>query len=350
MAARRGGRTGTLLRSITLAVALTVVAGACGGSGDGGGSGSGSGSGSSPGREKVSLRLDFALTGYHPGFFLAKERGYYEQQGLDVDIQPGTGSGDTIKLVGAGRNTFGFASQTVMALAVGKDEVPVKAIAGVIQKVPDAIFSRADSNIRTPKDLEGKTWGATANSSGEQAFPAFAKKTGVDVGKVRRVNVAVNAKLPAMVNGSIDWMTNFSFTKAAELDQQGVKYNMILYSDYLTILGHGLLASTSTIESKPDLVRKFVTASMRGLQEALDDPKAAVAAMVKENPELSDKSDLLEKQLTGMADFVHTDNSEGKPLGWQAPQDWDATVAFLKEYLGLGDVNAADLYTNDFVQ
>jgi NitT/TauT family transport system substrate-binding protein len=349
MAARRGRTSGTLLRSVTLALALTVAAGACGADGGAGG-GSGSGSGGGQGREEVSLRLDFALTGYHPGFFLAKEKGYYAEQGLDVDIQRGTGSGDTIKLVGAGRSTFGFASQTVMALAVGKDQVPVKAIAGVIQKVPDAIFSRADANIRTPKDLEGKTWGATANSSGEQAFPAFAKKTGIDAGKIRRVNVAVDAKLPAMVNGTIDWMTNFSFTKAAELDEQGVKYNMILYSDYLTILGHGLLASTRTIEEKPDLVRKFVAASMRGLQEALDDPKAAVAAMVKAHPELSDKSALLEKQLSGMADFVHTDNSEGKPLGWQAPQDWDATVAFLKEYLGLGDVNAADLYTNDFVQ
>jgi NitT/TauT family transport system substrate-binding protein len=347
MAARRGRTSGTLLRSVTLALALAVVAGACGADD---GSGGGSGSGGGQGREKVSLRLDFALTGYHPGFFLAQDKGYYAEQGLDVDIQRGTGSGDTIRLVGAGQNTFGFASQTVMALAVGKDEVPVKAIAGVIQKVPDAIFSRADSNIRTPKDLEGKTWGATANSSGEQAFPAFAKKTGIDVGKIRRVNVAVDAKLPAMVNGQIDWMTNFSFTKAAELDEQGVKYNMILYSDYLTILGHGLLASTRTIEEKPDLVRKFITASMRGLQEALDDPKAAVAAMVKAHPELSDKSALLEKQLAGMADFVHTDSSEGKPLGWQAPQDWDATVAFLKEYLGLGDVNAADLYTNDFVQ
>jgi NitT/TauT family transport system substrate-binding protein len=332
-------RRGLVLPAAVLLVALLVAG--CGGDGGAGGG--------AEARQKVSLRLDFGFTGYHAPFFLAQERGYYSDAGLDVTIRPGTGSGDTIKLVGAGQETFGFASLTVMTLAATKDQVPVRSVAGVIQKIPDAVFSRADRNITKPKDLEGKTWGHTPGSSGELAFPALAEQTGVDISKIRRVNMPVNAKLQAMINGRVDWITTFSFTQTAVLDKQGVDHNLILFADYLDILGHGLIVKSDMVQSQADTVRKFVGASMRGLEEALADPAAGVQAMTKARPELRENADVLTKQVTNMRDFVHTERSQGKPLGWVAPEDWQSTVDFLRKYLDMGPANVNDLYTNDFL-
>src|SRR5262249_26460269 len=141
-----------------------------------------------PAPEKASFRLDLVASGYHAPLVLAMARGYYADQGLDLEIGDGRGSTTTVRVVGAGTDTFGMASQATMALAVAEG-VPVRAIAGIIQKMPEGIISIQEAGISTPKDLEGRTMAYTPGSSGELLFPAFAAATGIDAARVNQVTV-----------------------------------------------------------------------------------------------------------------------------------------------------------------
>src|ERR1700726_1552207 len=105
--------------------------------------------------DTVTLITDFGYNGRHAYFFYALDRGYYRDAGLDVKIVRGQGSVDAIRQVGAGNAMFGFADAGSLALARGNDQVPVKLVAIVYAKPPQAIFCREDSGIKQPKDLEG---------------------------------------------------------------------------------------------------------------------------------------------------------------------------------------------------
>ena len=124
--------------------------------------------------QKVSVRLDWLPGSNHAALFLARERGYYKDAGLDVEILPGQGSVSTLQLIGSGNHTIGLASLSAMALANSKG-APIIAIAGIMQRGPEAVVALASSNITKPSDLEGKKFGAVPSGMGpEGAFAAGA--------------------------------------------------------------------------------------------------------------------------------------------------------------------------------
>lgn len=298
--------------------------------------------------ENVSLRLDWLPTGYHAPFFLALARGYYAGQGLAVDIQDGRGSSLTVKLVGAGTATFGLASLATMSLAVAEG-APLRAVAGIIQKMPDGIISLVEADIRSPKDLEGKRMAFTPGSSSELLFPAFALAAGVDDSKVVKITLEAGARLTTLLQGRADFMADWAFTQVPVIKAQGRTPSVILYADYgVNVLGHGLVTTIDVIKSRPAVVQGFVAASIRGIEEALNDPQAAVDAMLKYRQDLN--RDLLTEQLKGLRAHLHTKNSVRMPTGRFSRADWAATVDLLVKYMGIKRSVAIDeLFTNDFI-
>ena len=148
--------------------------------------------------DNVSVITDFGFNGRHAYFFVALEKGYYRDAGLDVRLIPGQGSVDAIRQVGAGNATFGFADAGSLVLARANDQIPVQLVAIVYAKPPQAIFCREDAGLKTPKDLEGNSIANPAGGSIPDMFPAFAKAAAIDASKVRWV-VASSSALPGLL-------------------------------------------------------------------------------------------------------------------------------------------------------
>ena len=148
--------------------------------------------------DSVSLITDFGFNGRHAYFFVALDKGYYKDAGLDVKILRGQGSVDAIRQVGAGNANFGFADTGSLVLARANDQIPVKLVASVYARPPQAIFCREDAGIKVPKDLEGRSIANPAGGSIPDLFPAYAKAVGIDATKVKWV-VASSESLPSLL-------------------------------------------------------------------------------------------------------------------------------------------------------
>src|SRR3954471_17159938 len=129
-------------------------------------------------KEKVTLLLNWYLYSEHAPFFLGKERGYFDQEGIDLEIQEGRGSGVTVQVVAAGTATFGYADVPTMMKAASKG-APVTAVGVALQTSPMSVMGFADKNIRKPEDIKGKTVAVTPGDSMSQIWPLFLKKTGL---------------------------------------------------------------------------------------------------------------------------------------------------------------------------
>lgn len=296
----------------------------------------------------VTFRADWTYKAVHAPVFLALERGYYAKEGLDVQFLAGSGSANAVKSVGSKSDTFGLADASVLARAVGEGS-PVKSIAVIQQANPIAVAARAD--IKTPKELEGKVLVTTAATGPAQFFPIFAKNAGFDAGKVTIANVAGNAQLSTFISGRGDAVTVYTNNELPLLQARtpDKTYTVFRYADFgVTLLNQALLAHTDTIAQNPELVRKFLRATLKAYEDALQTPSAAVDAFMKANP-TADRA-LLEKQLAASLALVRTPASQGKPVGWVAESDWVTTLDRLEKDLGMKNRLAPGAYyTNDLL-
>ncbi len=155
--------------------------------------------------EKVSVRLDWLPGADHTALFLAKERGYYKDQGLDVEILPGQGSVTTLQLIGAGNQTIGLASLSALALAASKG-APVIGIAGIMQRAPESVITLKTSGITKPSDLEGKKFGAVPGDQAQRLFDAFAEKNKIDMSTIKKITVNHASMYSSLISGDIDFI------------------------------------------------------------------------------------------------------------------------------------------------
>jgi NitT/TauT family transport system substrate-binding protein len=132
--------------------------------------------GASRALDDVTLITDFGYNGRHAHFFDALDQGYYRDAGIEVKIVRGQGSTDAIRQVGAGNAMFGFADLGTLILARANDQIPVKLVAAVYRKPPQAIFCREDSGLKRPKDLEGNRGCSPPTRSPASASSRSAKR------------------------------------------------------------------------------------------------------------------------------------------------------------------------------
>jgi NitT/TauT family transport system substrate-binding protein len=294
--------------------------------------------------EKVTFVTDFGYNGRHAYYFVALEKGYYARENLDVAIVRGQGSADAVKQVAAGTAQIGFADAAAVILGRGNDQIPVKLVAVVYAKPPHAIYVLKDSGIARPKDLEGKKLADTAFSAVPKLFDAYAKAAGIDAAKVTWL-VASSDTLPGMLTtGRADGIGQFTVGEPLLAKSAAPKQVFALsYADVgLDLYGNGIIASDALIKSNPDLVRRFVGATMQGLKDAIADPVAAGAIMNKQHREVD--ADIA----TGETKIVGT--LTGQPLGALDPARVKKTLDIVSGAYSLKHpVTPDDLYTPGFV-
>jgi NitT/TauT family transport system substrate-binding protein len=297
--------------------------------------------------EKVTLITDYAYNGRHAYFFDALDNGYYRDAGLEVKIVRGQGSVDAIRQVGAGNATFGFADAGSLILAHANDQIPVKLVAVVYRKPPHAIACREDSGLKKPKDLEGNVIAEAAAGAVPALFPAFAKAAGFDAQKVRWV-LASSESVPSLLAANkVPCIGAFTVSEALLRSQLApAKLILFTYSDAgLSYYGNGIVATDATISSKPDVVHRFVAATVRGMKDAFADPAAAGAIMHKIVPQVD--ATIAKKETEAVAELAQIPR---KPLGEIDPAGIEATLDVVKNAFKLATpVAAADVYAPGFV-
>jgi NitT/TauT family transport system substrate-binding protein len=298
-------------------------------------------------QDKASLRLNWYLGGLHVPFYYGKEKGIYAAEGIDLTINEGRGSANTVQVVAAGSDTFGLAdsSSVVLTAAKGAD---VKSVMSLLNTTGFSVVSLAESGIKTPKDLEGKKVAVTPGDPLGQLLQAVCKANNVDCNKITMVQVDPAAKVVMVLEKKADALLGGADDQFFLIKYKGATPAAMRYADFGgNIVGMTILTSGDTLKKNPDLVKRFVRATAKSWEEAKKNPGAAVDAAMKAKPDLNRQSTL--DQLMVDIELLDSKNSKGR-IGWGAQQDWDQTLAILKNYRDLQtDKTWTTFHTNEFV-
>ena len=286
-------------------------------------------------KDKVVLMLNWYLYSEHAPFFLGKERGFYDQEGIDLDIQEGRGSGVTVQAVAANTATFGYVDVPTMIKAAAKG-APVKSVGVALQLSPMSVMGFAEKNIRVPKDIVGKTVAVTPGDSMSQIWPLFLKKTGIKETDFKTVAGDAQTKLNAVMNGQADLLLGYVMDQAIKLQDATKKpVYPIRFADYgVNMISSGIVVNSETLKSKPDMVKRFLRATTRALEESEKNPEAAVDAMLKANSKAGVRETLIVglKQTTAL---YHTkETAKQRPLR-VSMSDVNESLELLAQYGGL---------------
>jgi NitT/TauT family transport system substrate-binding protein len=297
--------------------------------------------------DAVTLRLNWYLGGLHVPFYYGKEKGYYAAEGIDLTINEGRGSANTVQVVAAGSDTFGLAdsSSVITTAAKGGD---VKSVMSLLNSTGYSVVSLAETGIKTPKDLEGKRLAVSPGDPLGSLFQALAASNKLDMSKITLVQVDPAAKVVAVLEKRADGLLGGADDQYFLIKQRGLNPAALRYADNgANIVGMTIVTRTDLIKSNPDLVRRFVRATVKSWEEAKKNPGAAVDAALKVKPDLNRQSTL--EQLMVDIDLLDSKNSKGR-IGWGAQADWDQTLDLLKKYRDLSTTQPwTTFHTNEFV-
>ena len=302
-----------------------------------------------PAPQKVVFALNWFPVGDHAAYWVALEKGYYRQRGLDVDMQNSKGSGDSIAKVDTGRADVGLADSAVVIASAARG-TRIKVVGMVFDKSPLNIWSRKEAPITKPKDLEGKSVAAPPGDGQRQMFPAFARLNGIDASKVTWVNVEPAAKVPALaekrVDAVADYTTGLPFYEKAIGKGNAV---MLPWADHgFDMYSMSIIASEKTMKERGPVLKAFLEASYLGWRDVMSDPKSALEIFKKRVPEI-DVSIIEPNMMMGL-DLMKTDRYAKNGIGWMEEKKMCDSVDLVNTYMGVPTkVECKAVYTNEFL-
>ena len=296
---------------------------------------------------KASLRLDWKGGGQHAPFYLAKERGYYKDEGIDLDIISGSGSSDVVKQVGSKAVEFGVADALVLVQAA-EQRVPLTTVAAYYQRSPIVVLSPRSKPITDPQQLtQGVKLGSKKGSATFQGLRAFLAANDIPLEKVTLVDIGFGVQ-PLLVK-QVDAMMGFSMNEPIEAESAGLPVTVMAISDHgVDAYGLMIVSNPELIAKNPALVKGFLQATARGLSDATKDPAAAVAALTRaiSESDAAREAKVLDRTLP----YFQNDDKGAPGPGWQSEDRWEHTIAIAKK-LGLvdHDLSARRLFSNDML-
>jgi len=328
------------MKRLLTGIAAVALLAACAPSGQD----SGDDNGAAPPKDaaQVTLTLNWVPYGEHAPFYYGLEKGFYADEGIDLEIEPGSGSGNTIKAVAGGQTTFGWADTPPLLNGIASG-MPVKSAGVFLQKGPASIEFLADQNIKSIKDLKGKTVGGTPGDAMYATFPALLKANGMTEADVQVVNMDAANKIAQLAEGQVDAIMGFFHDQGPTIESRtGKQVDHLLFADSgLNMLGTGIVASNETLTGKKDLVGKFVRATQKSWAEAVKDPEAAAKAMV-DLAENEPPEKVLVEQLTLAEPLLQLDTA--KQPGHNSEDQWSDTIALMSQYAGLKNAGEPSTY------
>ena len=297
--------------------------------------------------KKIKFMLDWTPNTNHSGVYLAKDRGYYRDAGLDVEVlQPGQQG--ALASLGSGEVDFAVAvqEQLIPARAQG---VPVVSLAAILSTNTTSLVSLQNDNINRPRDLENKTYGGYGGNLERQLVETLVSCDGGDPNKVKWAEVGDVDYRAGLEQNKFDFAWLFDGWDVLRLQQQNVPINKITFADYQSCIPdwYTLLIATNEnkINSDPETVRAFMDATARGYKDAIADAPAAADSLLKAAPELD--ADLVR----GSQSYVATKLAKpGQMWGTQDTGSWSKFEEFLRNSkLTETHVDVNKAFTNDFL-
>lgn len=293
--------------------------------------------------EQIRLPMGYIANVQFAPWYVAVERGYFAAEGMELAFDYSWET-DGVRLVGAGELPFAIASGDQVILARSRG-IPVVTVASWWRKFPVAVVALEESGIRTPADLKGRKVGIPetfgASYIGWRALLAAAGLKEEDVS----LEVIGYTQVASLVEGRVDAAVVYANNEPVQLTQAGYRVVVIPVADYATLASNGLITSEKMLRERPQEVRRFVRAFLRGLEDTLKDPDAAFEACRKYVEGLDQNEAVQRAVLEATLPFWR-----GEPLGWSDPAAWEAMVKAMQE-AGLlsGPVEVEKAFTNEFL-
>jgi NitT/TauT family transport system substrate-binding protein len=258
----------------------------------------------------IKFSLDFKFEGPAAPFVVAIDKGYFKAEGLDVTIDTAGGSLEPINRVASGTYDMGFGDiNSLIKFRDANPGTPIKAVFMVYNKPPFSIVGRKSRGVSAPKDLEGKKLGAPPPDGAYAQWPIFTQANGIDPSKVTIVSVGFPVREPMLASGEVDAITGFSFSSYINLKDRGVPANditVLLMADYgVNLYGNTIMVSPKFAAEKPEAVKGFLRAFVRGLHETVKNPASSVESVLKRN-DVAKKEVELERLQIALRDNILT--------------------------------------------
>jgi NitT/TauT family transport system substrate-binding protein len=239
---------------------------------------------------RIKLVLNWKYEGPQGMFFLAQDRGYFKQEGLEVIFDQGNGSGAAVPQVANGAYDMGFGDiNALIELAAKKpDEAPV-GVFMLYNRPPFTVAVKADSPIKTPADFVGRKLGAPANDGALKLFPALCATARIDCAKVEIVNMQPTLREQMLMQGQVDGVFGYVTTIRFSAKLSGIdpdkQLRFIKFDDYgMDLYSNAIIVSRKFAKEHPEAVKGFLAALNHGIKDAIADPQAAIDAVATREP------------------------------------------------------------------
>jgi NitT/TauT family transport system substrate-binding protein len=272
--------------------------------------------------DKVRFQTDWLPSGEHAMYYGGWQKGIFAEEGIDITITRGYGSGDTVTKLAGGAFDFGVADVAAVTTARARQNVPVKTIAVLYTQSPHSLFVLKSSGITSFKGLEGKKISITPGNSHKFYFPKVAEKSGTDPNKIIWVNMDGAAMAAQLIAKNIDAAPFYSIhhyyiNKAAKAAGEEIIALPFVEVGF-KIFAASLIATDDTIKQRPDLTRRFLKAVKRSFDWARDNPEEACKAHIQKNPEVA--LDDCVHSVKAVMTFVYSDHEQKYGWGKESPE------------------------------
>ena len=295
----------------------------------------------------VTLAMGYIPSVQFAPFYVAQEKGYFEDVGLDVEFNYGLES-DLIKLVGTNEVPFmiGSGDQVILGRSQG---LPVRYMTRWYRAFPVVLFAKAGSGIQSPKDLEGRKVGVPGLFGASYVgWQAMVYASGIDANKVTLQSVGFT-QAASVTQGLVDAAMDYVVNGPVQLRLAGQEVVEFPVSDYIDLPSNGIITNDTVIRERPELAQAMASAFMRGLRDTLNDPDAAFRTSLAAVPGTGGDQEQVSRAIFDASLKLWQASEE--VLGVSDPASWEKSALFMKE-MGLiqTPVVAEDLYTNQFVE
>lgn len=279
--------------------------------------------------EKITFVLDWTPNTNHTGLYVAENLGYFEDQGLEVEIvQPPEGGADA--LVASGRAQFGVSFQDSMAPGVaGDNALPTTAVAALIQHNTSGIISRKGEGMDTPKGMEGKKYATWDGPIEVAMIQNVVEQDGGDFSKVEMIPSTVTDEVSALESGSVDAIWIFYAWAGVKFELTGAETDYFAFKDINPVFDYYtpvVIANNEFLEEEPETAKKFLTALRDGYEYAIENPEEAADILCEAAPELDPELVLASQEY--LKDQYKAEVSQ---WGYIDPERWNAFYQWLNE-------------------